>query len=417
MNWIFQFILFPLFNSYNKYKKLFFFLKTSLLLAVTIFSPSSLGKTDIEGSFLTRGLIIPENLKNSSNYSQLYLKTKFYPSNELKVQTHFLFSQFYGDSPFSLQRATELYPLASWLITENIQMKVGRNVYDNPFNEIISSNPYESVFYSLDGIFLEYNTSILNLNIWSAYLPKKWLGLKQEENFKYGLGFFLDIKLTENYIKSFNFHVAYLANSFNQDDKDKISRYGLALKGFIQPIHLNYSFIAVGHGSGFQFKLEEDMYHLTLDYDLSHFFNIHSFIGYHTDSSQYDPWLYDRHENAGFFDMFLWGNLTYYFAGLSLSPINNLDVAVVFYDFKSTEKGSIQLGYIGSGLQQTKESSVSVNQEKLGQELDIQIKTKVSKDFHVKLTAGLFFSQIESKNFLKNNKLYNNLQLTGLFKF
>ena len=98
------------------------------------------------------------------------------------------------------------------------------------------------------------------------------MGLKLEQDFKYGFGFFLDIKFTENYIKSFNFHVAYLANSLNQSSSEKISRYGLALNGLFQPMNLNYTFIAIGHGSGFQFKMEENMYHFSINYSRPSFF-------------------------------------------------------------------------------------------------------------------------------------------------
>ena len=399
-------------------------------MLLSIFSPFSLGKTDIEGSFLVRSLITPQNLGASSNNSQLYLKGNFHPSNELKVQTHFLFSQFYGELPPALENSIEIYPSASWLIHPDIQLKLGRNLYDNPFHQIVSSNlynkpfqqivssnPYETRFYSFDGAFLEYSTSILNLNIWSAQLPKKWQGLKQVQAFKYGLGFFLDIKFTENYIESFNFHVAYLADSLSQNSAERMSRYGLALKGLIQPIHLNYTFIAIGHGSGFQFKMEENMYHFELDYSRPDFFNSRFFTGYHTDSSQYDPWLYDRYENAGFSDIFLWGNLSYYFVGLSLSPLNRLDIKIKFYDFKPTEKGSINLGYIGTRLQRDHNSSISVSKNKLGQELDLQINTKISKEFQIRLTTVFFFPLVETKNFLKNKKFYNNILLAGLFKF
>ncbi|MCZ0933532.1 MAG: hypothetical protein OXJ52_10350 [Oligoflexia bacterium] len=392
------------------------FLKKSLLLSLIFFSPLSLGKTDIEGSLLIRSLS-HQNFKSFSNYSQLYLNGKFHPSNELKIQTHFLFSQFYGEAPFSLEIPIEVYPSASWFIHEDIQLKLGRNLYNNPFHQIVSSNSYEASLYSFDGVFLEYSTSILNVNFWSAYLPKRWVGLKQEQELKYGLGFFLDIKFTENYIDSFNFHVAYLANSLTQQSDEKMSRYGLALKGLIQPVNLNYTFIAIGHGPGFQFKMEENMYHFILNYFRPDFFNSRIFTGYHTDSSKYEPWLYDRHENAGLSDIFLWGNLSYYFAGLSVSPINHWDIKVIFYDFNATQNGSVELGYLGAWIHKNQNSSIPVPQKKLGKELDLQIMTQISKEFQIKLTAGLFFSHIKSENFLKDQSFYNNVQLAGLYKF
>ena len=387
-----------------------------ILWALAGFCSSALGKTDREGYFLMRGLS-PNNLKSFNSYSELFIHTTFYPSNELKVQSQFLFPQFYGEAPLLLKSPIKVYPSASWLIHENIQLKLGRNIYNNLFHQIVSSNPYEASLYSFDGVFLEYSASILNANIWSAYLPKRWIGLNQEQGLRYGMGFFLDIKLKESYIDSFNFHVAYLTDSLSQSSSEKMSRYGLALKGSVQPLQLNYTFIAIGHGSGFQFKMEENMYHLALDYFRPDFLNSRFFTGYHIDSPQYDPWLYDRHKNAGLSDMFLWGNLNYYFAGLSLSPLNRLDIKLIFYNFSATQKGSIQLGYFGAWTHKQQNNSISVSQQKLGKELDLQIKSQISKEFQIKLTTGFFFSHISSKDFLEEDSLYNNIQLAGLYKF
>ena len=370
----------------------------------------------MEGSFLIRS-VIPQDIKSFSSYSQLHLNSQFYPSNELKIQAHFLFPQWYENSTLSLDTSLAVYPSASWLIHEDAQLKLGRNLYSSPFHQVISLNPYEAFFYSFDGLFLEYNTKILNFNLWTAYLPKRWVGLKQEQEFKYGFGFFLDINFTENYIESFNFHVAYLENSFFEQSTEKMSRYGLALKGSIQPLQLNYTAVAIGHSSDFQFKLEENMYHFALNYFRPDFFNSNFFIGYHTDSPKYKPWLYDRHENAGFSDIFLWGNLNYYFAGLSLSPVNHWDINIVFYDFKANQKSSLELGYFGSLIHKNKSNTAVVSQKKLGKELDIQIKTQISKEFQIQLTTGLFFSQIDIKDFLKNQSFYKNFQLAGLYKF
>ena len=59
------------------------------------------------------------------------------------------------------------------------------------------------------------------------------------------------------------------------------------------------------------------MYHFLLSYSWPFLPNSRIFVGYHTDSTKYQPWLYDRHKNAGLLDIFLWGNLTYYFFGFS----------------------------------------------------------------------------------------------------
>ena len=381
-----------------------------------VFCPLSFGKTDFEGIFLIESQSV-QNLKSFLNYNQLHLKGSVHPTNELTIYSHFLFFKLYGSHSYSLKTAIEVYPSVNWLMHEDIQLKLGRLLYKHPFHQIISSDTYDSFIYSFDGIFLEYDTAILKADIWSAYLPKRWTGLKKEKDFEYGSGVFLDIKFTESYINSFNFYVAYLADSFFQQSAEKMSRYGIALKGLIQPFNLNYTFITVGHGSSFQFKLEENMYHFSLDYFQSNFFNSHFFTGYHTDSLKYEPWLYDRYKNTGYSDLFLWGNLNYYFTGFSISPIDRWKFKLAFYDFNATQNGSLKLGYVGEWMNSSKANIITVSKGKLGKELNFMISNQINKELLITLNTAFFLPQKNLENVLKSKELYSNVLLTMLYSF
>ena len=120
------------------------------------------------------------------------------------------------------------------------------------------------------------------------------------------------------------------------------------------------------------------------------------------------PWL---------LDLFLWGNLTYYFLGFSASidPLFNIEVS--FYDLSLTEKGSVQLGYFGSLLNIQNEGFVNREHKALGRELDVKLQREIKEDFEIHLLAGLFLPRLEFKKSLKKAGLYNNIQLTGLYKF
>ena len=383
------------------------------------FSWSAFAQGDLEGSFRVRtGLS-----NNKTQYSfpfltqaRIHIKGEYHPSNDFKAQIHFLSSNSYKNN-LSFEKFFKIYPSAMWLIGDNLELRLGRNTYENKFHQIVSLNDYEPFFHTFDGVFLEYSTKVVNVNLWGAYHPKRWIGLKQVQELKYGFGFFLDIRSISDYIESFNIHAAYLADSFFRGDSQKMSRYGLGLEGTINPIGLGYTFVTIGHGNKIQFSPEEIMRHVLLSYSFPDFFNSKIFLGYHTDSSKYNPWLYDRHQNAGLLDIFLWGNLTYYFLGLSGSAASLFDVRILFYNLSSTKKGTIQMGYFGTWITKENRHLMNAEHKSLGKELDIQLQKKISKEFEIHLLAGFFMPHAQSPEFLKKYNLYNKIQLTGLYRF
>ena len=374
----------------------------------------SLAKGNVEGSFRLRTtwpqIKAPPPLLTQG---RLKIKGEFQPSNETKTQVYLLASNFYGEDQ-SFEKSLQIYPSVRWLINKDLELKLGRNLYESHFHQIVSLNNYEPFFYVFDGVFLEYSTQKFNVNFWGAYPPKQWQGLEQVRNFRYGFGFFLDVKSASSYIDYFNAHAAYLANSFIEGSANKISRYGLGLEGTVKPIDLSYAFTAVGHGQGVQFKLEESMFHFLLSYSYPEFFNSKIFAGYHTDSPKYDPWLYDRHKNAGFLDLFSWGNLTYYFMGLSSSLFAGWDLEILFYDLSLTEKGLAKPGAFGSLF--VKEDNKKSGQN-LGRELDFRLKTQWGKKFEVSFLTGIFIPRLKSASWFAKESFYNKAQLTGFYKF
>ena len=406
----------PLAVFYNLYQ---LFRYSTLFCFFLLFSWNAFAIRDVDGSFRLRSVLHQFQGESSPPFfiqGRLDIKGEFQLSNEFKTKIYLLSSNAY-DNTWSVKESIKIYPSATWLINEDLELKLGRNIYNNKFHHIVSANDYEPFFYVFDGVFLEYSTKILNVNFWSASLPKRWIGSELVDEFKYGVGLFLDIESISDYIDYFNAYAGYLGDSLFKSESQKMFRYGLGLEGTINMLDLIYTFVAVRHGPGVQFKLKEDMYHFSLSYSPPEFLNSKIFIGYHTDSSQYKPWLYDRHRNAGLSDIFLWGNLTYYFFGLSSSVASLFDIQILFYDLSSTEKGPVQTGYFGSALSVGNENFINVEYKNLGKELDIQLKTQISKDFEIQLLAGLFIPHFNSRKLFTQADYYNNIQLTGFYKF
>lgn len=384
------------------------------------FTWNSFAEMDVEGSFRIRGMLSQIQVKKaplSLLQGRLHVKGEFQTSNKFKAKVHFLSSNSYKHT-FSFEKFIKIYPNVSWLINEDLELKLGRINYKNKFHQIVSINDYEPFFYAFDGAFLEYNTDILNINFWGAHLPKRWVGIEQIQDFKYGFGFFLDIESVSDHIDYFNIHVAYLGDSFFEDKSRKMFRYGLGLEGSINSINLAYTFVFIGHNPGVQFKLEEKMYHFQLSYSRLDFFNSKFFAGYHEDSSKYNPWLYDRHENAGFLDLFLWGNLRYYFVGFNASVDSLFDIKLSFYDYLGPKKeGNVKMGYFGSLLKAGHKGLIQTGGKVSGRELDIQLQKEIIKNFEIHLLAGIFIPRLKSKNIFNRKNFYNNVQLTGFYKF
>lgn len=380
-----------------------------------LFLKESSAEKSIEGSVRARAVFLPETHDSTFFFrGRINIKGEFYPSNKFKPQIHFTASNY---KDFNLRKAFKIYPSINWFITENLEFQLGRIFYQNRFHQIVSLNDYEPFSHTFDGMFLKYNTKNLDVSFWGAYLPylpSRDIGDFAVQKFRYGAGFFLDISALSNFIDYFNIYAMYL----NIKERSQMSRYGLGWKGIVNPLSLNYTVIIAGHGQGIQFKPEENMYHIHLSYSYVELFDSKIFIGYHTDSSDYKFWLYDRHKNAGLLNMFLWGNLTYYFVGFSSSFAGLFDLQVSFYDFRKTGKGSVQWAYYGHFLRNKSQDNIS-NKTMLGRELDIQLKKQISEELEIRLLAGVFVPHldIQLKKLLKSKDFFSNVQLTGLYKF
>ena len=136
-----------------------------LFCFVIQFTWNSFAEVDIDGSFRIRGMLSQIQAKKaplSLLQGRLHVKGELQTSNKFKAKVHFLSSNSYKNI-FSLEESIKIYPYASWLINEDLELKLGRITYKDKFHQIVSINDYEPFFYTFDGTFLEYNTEILNI--------------------------------------------------------------------------------------------------------------------------------------------------------------------------------------------------------------------------------------------------------------
>ena len=385
-----------------------------LFVALFLLSFTAFAEVDFEGSFWSRAVIEP-HLRELSDTEALFshslrLKGSIYPSQ--KFQTHFwFFSSPQWEKEVSLQESFQVYAYGNWNITDELELRLGHIPYEiGP--SFVSQNHYEPFPYMFKGVFLFYSAQFVNFNLWGAYPPKQRVGLTKEKGPRYSLGAAIDVKVAMEVFKKINLHLIYLTDSFRKEDSsNKTSRYGLSLEGDMgsQKIDYNISF------AGLNFKAQQTMLNIETGYSYPKWHDIRAFIIFHRDTGKYNPWLYDRHENAGLMDMLQWGNLTYALLGWSISLPKDFDIQLQLLRFQRTEKGPSHLGRYGASS--LKEPSSESGPKILGDEVDLQIIKTFSEAFETHLLGGVFIPKSGALSLLKNQDVISQLQLTALYKF
>ena len=127
--------------------------------------------------------------------------------------------------------------------------------------------------------------------------------------------------------------------------------------------------------------------------------------------------LYNRYKNAGFLELFLWGNLTYAYAGYKTSFFN-FDFQLVLHNMKSTARGKVRLGQKAYRIDRSvMHHQASAPKEFLGRELDMIFIKKMNDEFKILMLVGAFQPGGSVKNLLKGMNYYTNIKLTGVYKF
>ncbi len=398
------------------------FIVVKVLVGFLFFIPIlSTGQIDFESylRFRTLGKQLQDSNQITFLSNQTFrLKGVIRPSEIF--ETHFWLLSYvsFGEDPAGSMR---LYGLGKWFFTKELSLRMGRIPYETSFHQIVSSNNIEAYPYVFDGLFVNYNTSLINLDIFGAYMPKQYLGPRELPGLKYGTGIFLDIHSVSEFLNHVNLHLVYLSDSFFRTDSQKRTRYGIAIDGNLINMNLDYKLIGIAHGSAFKFRSDQNMYHTELAYSQVEWYGSRVFIGYHSDTEHYDPWLYNRYKNAGLLDLFLWGNLTYFYVGYEASFTNFFDLKFIFHNIKSTSPGTIRLGRQGFALMSKTGSiidkEVSVAGEFLGRELDMIFTRKINDEFKLNLLLGIFAPGESMKGMFKEANYYTNIKFTGIYEF
>ena len=338
-------------------------------------------------------------------------RLKFRGSAYLSNEFHF-HALFYGgngyENKLTVQETLALYPVAVWRMTENLELQLGRSLYDSEFLEIISSNDFEPFPLSFDGLLLNYQVQSFEALFFLSMASYEVFDKKPDKAIPLSVGFLLNMESLSSFIDRFNIYATVLNNHILEPKKaQNMFRGGLGVQGRVPVIDLTGSLVFSGHGKGIEFSLSEGtMYHAEIKKAFPLFFDSSVFAGFHQDSLNYKPWAYNRHEGAGLMDLFLWGNLTYYFVGFDLKS-SLADFRLQALDLRATEeKESLSSSWQGERF----------SQNKGGYELDLEASRKVGESLQFRLMSSLFIPKLEEKKLL-SRPFSKSLFLTASYEF
>lgn len=359
--------------------------------------------------------------------------------------------QHSGASANNILTVNEAY--GSWIVNDDFILRFGRGGLTMGDGSVISTNDWQPVPTSFDGVLGTYDMSFGRFSAFvikfAQYADASSAGAlalggitgtatagnasSDPEADAYGLSF--DLKTMPEWLKMVNIHViettkastpgAFYSSVLAADPTSRmgqnILRYGVAVGG--NAGMFDYKVDAAGmnghdycsgdfnNGCGSTtagvtaLAASGYMAQGEVGFNFPDFMKARIFAKYHYDSGNddnsashdvktYDGYFYDRHAGSGNMEVVGWGNLTFYNAGISVSPTDQTDVTLQYFYFQKTqEKGRLNPGRFGDMMAFT-----SPNSNNLGQEIDLIAEHKYDGGFTMLASAGFFMPGTSVKN-------------------
>lgn len=338
----------------------------------------------------------------------------------------------------------------AWMVNDSFMLRFGRGSFTMGDGTVISANDYQDFPYAFEGILGLYEWEFMRLSVWAAKFASYTSNFTVKQSFAVAgttpssgsnvanpeanaYGFSIDWKILPAWLKMANIHVIR-----NQKDTtpgnttvpatvvtdpraimgQETYRYGISIGGDYSRMDYQISYNAVtGNYLGTtananspcqqaSCRADSWMVQGVLGYSLSQFRNSRFFVVYHMDSgtkdvgsqtiATYDPYFYELHNinNGGLMDLVTWGNLTYFSAGYSLTPVDQFDTGVLYTLFRRTETGAdTNPAMFGRGIFNPfyAVTGTPSTSKDIGQEVDVYGTKKYDGGFEVQARVGMFF--------------------------
>lgn len=290
-----------------------------------------------------------------------------------------------------------------WKSSDMMSWKFGRGGMTIADGTVVSFNNYEQIPRVFDGVLGSFDFGFATVNVFGvkgAELGAGALTTDAESNF-YGVS--ADFKNLPDALKMANLHVI----QDNQDvlastDGHSYMRIGLTLGGDMSGFDYRATY-AMQNGTQRDTTLNKDadvkksasMLDVGAGYTLAEMMNTRIGVIYHMDSGNkgddakknntYEPFHYDKHNNAGLMDYVSWGNLSYLAVTASLQPADGTTVGLNYFMFTRTQKEqAFTVGKTGSTVTGTGDSTA------IGSEIDLFANKDYGNGFNIGLRYSMF---------------------------
>ena len=248
----------------------------------------------------------------------------------------------------------QMYAHGDWLITDEFMIRAGRSVYKIGDGSVISSNNYEDYPNYFDGVFLSHSSESLGADLALAYPGGSyhWEGQGSPAVLLH-----LTARSFPELLNKANIHfIAPLSSEWLDHTQ---TRAGVTVGGGMSGVHYRATVAASSVTNPSMDNLLFEMkagYSFEMDHSTAKIY-----LGYHLDGAQYDPFMYDRHKNAGKLDIVRWGGgLSYIKGGLSYWLGSDYGFGLVGYYFLTDQQQSIYSPVSSSIVQETIDAASSM---------------------------------------------------------
>ncbi len=325
----------------------------------------------------------------------------------------------------------------SWMASNELLIRFGRGALAMADGRVIGVNDWGPTPNAFEGVLFTWDKEFARFNAYGVkFAELTGASVSDPEINSYGLN--VDWKTLPEFLKMVNLHVIQVnvdADSsatatpvLGQLYKESRMRYGLVVSG--DAMNVDYRLTYAGHtgkfsdltGVGTTTDREGSMIDAELGYRLPDWMNSRISFLYHTDTGDkdgatdnklttYDSYFYERHDNAGWMDIYLWGNLTYMQLRYTMDIMDDLSFAAQYLIFSQTEKAGSTL----AGVNAFSPVANNATEDALGTELDLAVAKKYEGGLTITARAGMFSPGAEYAS--TTSDAYTQLFLEGKMAF
>jgi hypothetical protein len=309
----------------------------------------------------------------------------------------------------------------NWAINDMWSARFGRGSFTMADGSVVSANDWEAVSKAFEGALFSYDHEMARIGLFGVQgvSPDGTIVVPVNETAEFW-GLNVDFKSLPDWLKMANLHYIMIkSNLASVAAEQNTTRLGLTVQGDTAGVDYRATYAMLGGETGAtDTDVAATMMDAEVGYSMPNVRNLRVSAGYHTDSGDsdpaggdsetYDPFHYDRHNNAGLMDVLGWGNLTYMRLGFTVDAADDIKVGANYYTFTATEAADDTYDNDFTGL------GVGGTEDDIGSELDVWATKAYGSNFSINARYGMFSPGDRLGAGLDDNTL---MYLEGLLTF